>query len=244
MCLFLHQHLSLDSCPYISLKSGRVSPPTIFFFFKIASSIPVPCLSIQILRESFIYLQKCLAGTLIGIVSNLYFNLERTDTFTMLSPLIYGHTVTVHLSRSSLVSFMSIFCSFQHTSTIHPFLHLYLVFNFWVIISSTIILVSMSVCSWIVYRNAIGIFICWFCILSFPGSSDSKESACNVRGPVSIPGSGICPGEGSANPLQYSWLENFTDTSVCQVTVHGIAKSRTQLSNFHFQSIRIWELRL
>ena len=158
MCLSLHQHLSLDYCSYISLKLSRVNPPTIFFFFKIASSIPVPCLSIQILRECFLYLQKCLAGTLIGIASNLYFSLERTDIFTMLSLPIYGHAVTVCLSISSLVSFMSIFCSFQHTSTIHAFLHLYLVFNFWVIISSTIILVSMSVCSWIVYRNAIGIF--------------------------------------------------------------------------------------
>ena len=28
----------------------------------------------------------------------------------------------------------------------------------------------------------------------------------------SIPGSGVCPGEGSANPLQYSCLENFMDS--------------------------------
>ena len=36
------------------------------------------------------------------------------------------------------------------------------------------------------------------------------------------------PETGMATPLQYSGLENFVD-----FTVHGVAKSRTQLSNFH-----------
>ena len=43
--------------------------------------------------------------------------------------------------------------------------------------------------------------------LGFPGSSDSKESACNAGDPGSIPGSGRSPGEGNGNPLQYSCLE-------------------------------------
>ena len=42
----------------------------------------------------------------------------------------------------------------------------------------------------------------------FPGSSDGKVSAYNVGDPSSIPGSGISPGEGNGNPLQYSWLKN------------------------------------
>jgi len=42
----------------------------------------------------------------------------------------------------------------------------------------------------------------------FPGSSDGKASAYNAGDPVSIPGSGRCPGEGNGNPLQYSCLEN------------------------------------
>ena len=46
-----------------------------------------------------------------------------------------------------------------------------------------------------------------FVLRSFPGSSDSKESACNVGDPGSIPGSGRFPGEGNGNPLQYSCLE-------------------------------------
>ena len=38
------------------------------------------------------------------------------------------------------------------------------------------------------------------------------------------------PGEGNGNSLQYSCLENPTDRGAWQVTVHGIAKSRTQLN--------------
>ena len=39
-------------------------------------------------------------------------------------------------------------------------------------------------------------------------SVDGKESACNVGDPGLIPGSGISPGEGNGNPLQYSCREN------------------------------------
>ena len=42
------------------------------------------------------------------------------------------------------------------------------------------------------------------------------------------------PGEGNGNPLQYSCLENPMDGGAWQATVHGVAKSRTQLSDFTF----------
>ena len=45
----------------------------------------------------------------------------------------------------------------------------------------------------------------------FPGSSDGKESACNVGDLGSIPGSGRSLGEVHGNPLQYSCLENHMD---------------------------------
>ena len=38
--------------------------------------------------------------------------------------------------------------------------------------------------------------------------------------------------EGNGNPLQYSCLENSTDREAWQATVHGVTKSRTQLSDF------------
>ena len=65
-----------------------------------------------------------------------------------------------------------------------------------------------------------------------PGGSDSKASAYNVRDPGSIPGSGRSPGEGNGNPLQYYCLENPMDGRAWLATVHGVAKSRTGLSDF------------
>ena len=42
------------------------------------------------------------------------------------------------------------------------------------------------------------------------------------------------PGEGNGNPLQYSCLENPMDGGAWWATVHGVAKSRTPLSDFTF----------
>ena len=41
-------------------------------------------------------------------------------------------------------------------------------------------------------------------------------------------------GEGNGNPLQYSCLENPMDRGAWGAAVHGVAKSRTQLSDFTF----------
>ena len=46
-----------------------------------------------------------------------------------------------------------------------------------------------------------------------------------------IPGSGRSPGVGNGNPLQYSCLENFMDRGAWWATIHGVAKSQTQLSD-------------
>ena len=40
---------------------------------------------------------------------------------------------------------------------------------------------------------------------------------------------GRSPGEGHGDPLQYSCLENPMDKGAWQVTVHGVAQSRTRL---------------
>ena len=66
----------------------------------------------------------------------------------------------------------------------------------------------------------------------FPGSSDGKVSAYNAGDLGSIPGSGRSPGEGNGNPLQYSCLENPMDQGAWWATIHGVAKSRTRLSDF------------
>ena len=56
-----------------------------------------------------------------------------------------------------------------------------------------------------------------------------KIPAANAGDVDSSPGSGRFPGEGNGNPFQYSCLENPMDRGVCQATVHGVAKSQTQL---------------
>ena len=64
------------------------------------------------------------------------------------------------------------------------------------------------------------------------GGSDGKASACNAGDLGSIPGLGRSPREGNGNSLQYSCLENSMDRETLSATVHGVAKSRTRLSNF------------
>ena len=68
--------------------------------------------------------------------------------------------------------------------------------------------------------------------LGFPCGSAGTESACNVGDLGSIPGLGRSPGEGQGYPLQYYGLENSMDC-----IAHGVAKSQTRLSDFHFHYI-------
>ena len=56
-------------------------------------------------------------------------------------------------------------------------------------------------------------------------------SAGVVRDVGLIPGSGRLLRGGNGNPFQYSCLENPMDTGAWQATVHGVTKSRTQLSD-------------
>ena len=65
----------------------------------------------------------------------------------------------------------------------------------------------------------------------FPGGSVGKESTCDAGDVGLIPELGRSPGEGNGDPLQYSCLENPMDRGACRVTVHGVAKSWTRLSN-------------
>ena len=102
--------------------------------------------------------------------------------------------------------------------------------------------------------------------LGFPRSSAGKESACNAGDPGSIPGLRRSAREGIGYPLHYSWaslraqqvknvpakqetwvsslgwedpLEKRTATqsSILAWRSLGVAKSQTQLSNFHFLSL-------
>ena len=62
-----------------------------------------------------------------------------------------------------------------------------------------------------------------------PGGSVVRNPPVNARGVRLISGSGRIPGEGNANPLQYSCLGNPMDRGSWQATVYGVAKSWTRL---------------
>ena len=47
----------------------------------------------------------------------------------------------------------------------------------------------------------------------------------------SVPGWERSPGGGNGNPLQYSCQDNPMDKGAWRATVHGVAKTQTQLSN-------------
>ena len=70
-----------------------------------------------------------------------------------------------------------------------------------------------------------------FLSIYFPGGSAGKESTCNGGDLGLIRGLGRFPGEGKGYPLQYSGLENSIDC-----ITHGVAKSQTRLSDFHFRN--------
>ena len=63
------------------------------------------------------------------------------------------------------------------------------------------------------------------------------ESACNVGNLGLISGLRRSPEEAKGYPLQYPGLEKSMDS-----TVHGVAKSQTQLSDFHFTSLHFTSL--
>ena len=61
------------------------------------------------------------------------------------------------------------------------------------------------------------------------GFPDGSESAFKAGDLGSIPGLGRSPGKWNSYPLQYYGLENSMN-----YIVHGVAKSQTRLSDFHF----------
>ena len=68
----------------------------------------------------------------------------------------------------------------------------------------------------------------------FTGGSVVKNPSAKAGDVGSIPELGRSPGEGNGNPLQYSYLENPMDGGAWWARVHGVAKSRTRLSDFTF----------
>ena len=70
----------------------------------------------------------------------------------------------------------------------------------------------------------------------FPGGSVVKNPPASAGNVDSIPGLGRSPRVGNGSPLQYSHLENPMDRGSWWATVHGIAKSLTQLKRLNMHT--------
>ena len=73
----------------------------------------------------------------------------------------------------------------------------------------------------------------WGASIGFPDDPTKKESACSAgdtEDAGSIPVLGGSPGGGNGKPLRYSCLKISMDRGALWATVHGVAKSQTQLS--------------
>jgi len=81
------------------------------------------------------------------------------------------------------------------------------------------------------------VYVCTYVYIymGFPCGLAGKESTCSAGDLGLIPGLGRSPGEGKGYPLQYSGLENSMDC-----IAHGVSKSWTRLSDFHFTSLHIY----
>ena len=65
---------------------------------------------------------------------------------------------------------------------------------------------------------------------SLANSGDSRDT-----GSISV--SGVSPGVGNGNPLQYSYLENSMDRGDLQTIIHGVTKSQTWLNDWTHKDI-------
>ena len=67
--------------------------------------------------------------------------------------------------------------------------------------------------------------------MGFPGGAVVKNLPANAGDESSVPRSGRSPGGENGNLLQHSCLGNPTDREDWLVTVYGVAKSWTRLSD-------------
>ena len=78
--------------------------------------------------------------------------------------------------------------------------------------------------------------MCYLDTLASQVTQMVKNLPDNAGDAGSIPGLGRSPGDKNGNPLQYSCLGNPMDGGAWLATVHGVAESRTQVSEFPYPS--------
>ena len=179
-------------------------------------------------REFFFLIEVWLICN-VGLVSDA----QKSDSvINITSQILFHYRLLQYIEYSSL-SLWFLICNLQlkvYWPSFHVHIcHLYILFSeisLHVFCSCSHWIVSF-LCCWVL--RVLSVFLPGFC-----GGPDGKESACNVGHPCLIPGLGWSPGEGHGYPLQYSYLQNSMDRGAWQATVHGVSKSRTWLSDWHF----------
>ena len=74
-------------------------------------------------------------------------------------------------------------------------------------------------------------FSCWYkLVVASLVAQLVKNPPASAGDLGSVPGLRRSPGGRNGNPLQYSYLGNPRDREAWQATVHGVTKSRTELS--------------
>ena len=70
--------------------------------------------------------------------------------------------------------------------------------------------------------------------------NNPPANAGDIRDYGLIPVSGRSPGGGNGNPFQFSCLDNSLDRGAWPATVHGVAKSLTQLERLCPHTIKFY----
>ena len=106
--VFLPVPYCLDTYSFVvSMKSGRLIPLALFFFFKIALAIQVSCVSIWIMTFCSSSVKNSI-GILIQIALNLPIIFGSIVLFIMLILLTQEHGISLHLFMLSLISYISV----------------------------------------------------------------------------------------------------------------------------------------
>ena len=150
-----------------------------------------------------------------------------SDTIQLSHPLSYPSLLALNLSQHQSL-FQWVGC-LHHVAKVLEYKLLFIILFYY----STLLILYLFYNSPHRFQYLPSQNTCIWGELGFPGGSTIKNPPANaVDSGVSslVPGSGRSPGIGNGNPLQYSCLENSTDSGAWRATAHGVTKSRTWLS--------------
>ena len=101
-------------------------------------------------------------------------------------------------------------------------------------IQKTTIMASGPITSWQIDGETVSEFILGGSKMTADGDCSHEVKRCLLLGRKALTNLDSILGEGNGTTLQYSCLENPMDGGAWWAAVHGVAKSRTWLSDFTF----------